>query len=270
MTEHPDHRALMPRVSRVSREGRLFDPSSDRWELNKERTVHLEPVLELLEQDLHEPYRSALEHFARFRSAAHCAGIHEEAKAYLRATRTGRFDEAGLRNYRSQLRRSEEHRLARLRGFLKRWHRLRYHGILEEAVAYLSRIRLAGNEKGRAVKSLDPDKGPFEDNELQAVIEATAAAYERKEIDLGTLAFLMLFTHTGRRAGQLTLMRTGDIKATDSVPGRRSCIVRVPRAKQRGEAPRQSFKAVPITPYLQKILKRWSPSPARPTPGSAH
>ena len=202
------------------------------------------------------PYRSVLEHYARHHSASHCAGIHEQTKAYLRATQAGRFDEAGLRNYRSQLPRRDEYKLGTIRGFLKRWHRMGYYGISEDAVAYLSRIRLAKNETGGAVKSLDPDEGPFEDNELRAVIDATVSAFERTEIKLDIFAFMMLLCHTGQRPEQLTLLRTCDIDSKESAPERTSYIVRVPRGKQRGEGPRQSFDDVPVTSHLQMILER--------------
>ena len=256
MAEHTRSRTLAPSTQRLSRAGRSFDPSSNRWVLSKERTVRLEAVLELLEPDLHESYRSVLDHYARHHSASHCAGIHEQTKAYLRATQAGRFDEAGLRNYRSQLPRRDEYKLGTIRGFLKRWHRMGYYGISEDAVAYLSRIRLAKNETGGAVKSLDPDEGPFEDNELRAVIDAMVSAFERTEIKLDIFAFMMLLCHTGQRPEQLTLLRACDIDSKESAPERTSYIVRVPRGKQRGEGPRQSFDDVPVTSHLQMILER--------------
>ncbi|MCY4591925.1 MAG: tyrosine-type recombinase/integrase [Alphaproteobacteria bacterium] len=256
MVEHTRSRALAPSRQRLSRAGRSFDPASNRWVLRKERTVRFEAVFELLDPNLHESYRSVLEYYARHRSAALCAGIHEQTKAYLRATRAGGFDEDGLRNYRRQLSRRDLYKLGTIRGSLKRWHLMGYSGISEDAVAYLSRIRLPKNETGAAVKSLDPEKGPFEDNELRAVIDATVSAFERSEIKLDIFAFMMLLCHTGQRPEQLTLLRTCDIDSKESAPERTSYIVPVPRGKQRGERPRQSFDDVPVTSHLQVILER--------------
>ena len=74
------------RRTAISRDGREFDPSTDRWKLNKDLTLNLGLVLCRLDPPLRAPYRAVMEHFARSYSAPYCSAIQMFLLAFLRAT----------------------------------------------------------------------------------------------------------------------------------------------------------------------------------------
>ena len=88
--------------------------------------------------------------------------------AYLRATGAISLDQTALFNYRAGLDRNSEYMLGYIRAFLARWHDQGYPGVTADTIKLLKSFRLRGNEKGAAVKSMDPEHGPFDDLELQA------------------------------------------------------------------------------------------------------
>ena len=62
--------------------------------------------------------------------------------------------------------------LSGLSGFLKKWHELGYPGVSKGAVDYLKSVRLSGNEKGVAVRTMDPVWGPLTVMETEALLDA--------------------------------------------------------------------------------------------------
>ena len=231
-----------------------FDWTADSWALNRDVTIDVDEVLWLLAPALHEPYRRVLRFFAENYSSAYCRNIHALVRKFLEATEAREFEATPLRNYRASLTRENEWHLGYIRAFLLRWHDQGYPGVTEKAAEWLDRSRLTGNTKGRAILSMDPNDGPFNDQELNDILETAAQQYERGTIDLVTLAFTMLLTLTGRRPSQLRLLRIGDLMQSTKTDGQRIDIVRIPRAKQRGQAPRTEFKNFWVTPDVWSML----------------
>ena len=231
-----------------------FDWTTDTWALNRDVTIEVDEVLWLLAPALHEPYRRVLRFFAENFSSSYCRNIHALVRKFLEATEAREFEATPLRNYRANLTRENEWHLGYIRAFLLRWHDQGYPGVTDEAAEWLDRTRLKGNTKGRAVLSMDPNDGPFDDQELIGILETAAQQYERGRIDLVTLAFTMLLALTGRRPSQLRLLRIGDLMQSTTTDGQRIDIVRIPRAKQRGQAPRTEFKNFWVTPDVWSLL----------------
>ena len=175
-------------------------------------------------------------------------------RTFLETSGAREFEATPLRNYRASLDRANEWRLGQMRPFLLRWHDQGYPGVTDEAAEWLHRSRLKGNTKGRAVLSMDPNDGPFDDQELIDILETAAQLYERRRIDLVTLAFTMLLSLTGRRPSQLRLLRVGDLMQSTTTEGQRIDIVRIPRGKQRGQAPRTEFKNFWMSPDVWSVL----------------
>ena len=238
----------------VSRDNYEFDPGASRWRLNKEVVINVDLVLARLAAPLRAPYRRLLQFFAEHYSAAYCVGIHQGIEKFLADTGADAFSAPSLRSYRARLGREYEWRLGTIRAFLIRWHEQGYPGVSREVVDFLSSLTLRGNPKGGPVLSLDPDKGPFDDQELEAILHAAPQCYEQGRIDLDTLTTTLLLVHTGRRPGQLTLLRIGDLQQTRASDGRRIDIVQIPRSKQRGRRPRAQFKAFWLAPDLCRVL----------------
>ena len=141
------------RRTAISRDGREFDPSTDRWKLNKDLTLNLRLALRRLDPPLRAPYRAVMEHFARNYSAAYCSAIQMFLLAFLRATGATSLDETALLNYRAGLDRNTEYKLGYFRAFLARWYDQGYPGVTADTIKLLKSFRLRGNEKGAAVKS---------------------------------------------------------------------------------------------------------------------
>ena len=114
---------------------------------------------------------------------------------------------------------------------------------------------LKSAERGAAVKSLDPIKGPLDDLELLEFNERAAQEFERGRIALSTLAFALLLSHTGRRPVQLLLLRISDLYSGQTPDGDHEYLVDIPRAKQQGQSPRSETKAYSIRSNLYRLLQ---------------
>ena len=239
----------------VSRAGREFDPAADRWVLSKDVTLNLGLALCRLPASLRDPYRAVMTHVARTYSPSYCGNLQGFLIPFLRQAGTDPFTTTALLNYRAGLGRSTEHLLGYVRTFLKHWHRLGYPGVTSEVMALLDSWTLKGNDKGAAVKSLDPLQGPLDDLELQAFNEKAAQEFEKGHITISTLAFALLLSHTGRRPGQLLLIRIGELFSGETPDGDPVHLVRIPRSKQRGQPPRSETKAFAITADLYRLVR---------------
>ena len=234
--------------------GREFDPAADRWVLSKDITLNTRLVLRRLADPLRDPYRAVMTHFARNYSAHYCNNLQGFLIFFLRQAGTNLFTTAALLNYRATLDRATEYKLGCVRTFLKHWDRLGYPGVPAEVIDLLDSWTLRGNPKGAAVKSLDPVKGPLDDLELQAFNEVAAQEFEKGNITISTLAFALLLSHTGRRPGQLSLIRIGDLFSGKEPDGEKH-LVQIPRSKQRGKPPRSETKDFKITADLYRLLQ---------------
>ena len=239
----------------VSRDNHEFDVWSDTWTLNKEVTIELEDVLDLLEMSLHEPYRMMMKYYAENYAPWYCFNIHIRTRKFLEDMDAEGFSTKALRNYRTQLGREKEWMLGGIRAFLCRWYNQGYPGISDEVVEWLQSVRLKKNQCGRSVRSMDPHDGPFDDQEISAILEAAPQAYEQGRVTLATLAWTLLLSYTGRRPGQLSMLRVGDFQETTTTDGRRIDIVCIPRTKQRGQPPRAEFKAFWLASDVCRVLK---------------
>ena len=147
------------RRTAISRDGREFDPSTDRWKLNKDLTLNLGLVLCRLDPPLRAPYRAVMEHFARSYSAPYCSAIQMFLLAFLRATGATSLDKTALLNYRAGLDRNSEYKLGYFRAFLARWYDQGYPGVTADTIKLLKSFRLRGNEKGRSRQEHGPRAG---------------------------------------------------------------------------------------------------------------
>ena len=235
-----------------------FDPNSRRWPLNKDVTLNLDKVFSRLAPRFHDPYRLTMKHYAEEHAAKYCQGIHLGVQKFLTDMDVDRFSVTALRNYRASLDRDNEYRLGTIRAFLERWHGLGFPGVCDDTAKWLSSVRLKGNVKGRSVRSMDPRDGPFDDQELSAILNVAPQEYGRQRIDLPTLACTLLLAHTGRRPVQISLLRIGDIRRTMTQDGRSIDVLSIPRVKQRGQPPRTEFKHFWLPPDVSDLVTKLS------------
>lgn len=158
--------------------------------------------------------------------------------------------------YRASLDQSHEWYLGTLRGFFRTWSDLRLPGLDIEVIQVLNKVRLKGNRKGDAVRTADPNRGPFTDIELQAIVTALNDALARDEIDISDYVLVQLFLALGARGVQLASLKICDFSITKANNGDIVHLIQVPRAKQRNGEHRAEFKARKLTPDLGRLIDR--------------
>lgn len=147
-----------------------------------------------------------------------------------------------LMNYRSSLSADKDYFLGFLAGFFKRMHEQGLSGIDEKAVYFLKNSSFKKNIQGAAVLTMDPTRGPFSDIEFQAISSEIYSARNRGAISLADFLLIWLFLSLGQRPIQYAALKVCDFQVSEKPNGETIYSLRIPRAKQRGEATRTSFK----------------------------
>lgn len=242
-------------VRHQSRAGYWFNEDDPIWTLDKDNVVYVERFRVILNGDSVKGFLSTLANYARTMSSSHTRNIADRCLAMLRENGSDSITTTVLINYRAVLDRENEWKLGTIRGFLYKWHDLGYPGVGEDVVDLLKGWTLKGNIKGDAVKRLDPKEGPLTDNELLAFNEGVVRAFEQAQIRLSELALCLLLSHTGRRPKQITHTKICDLNGTKvNKKGEPMFLIHIPRAKQRGEVFRDSFKTFAMTLELWTVL----------------
>mgnify|MGYP002778033630 FL=1 len=159
-----------------------------------------------------------------------------------------------LISYNSSLPTRTRWYLSSLSGLIKKWHRLGYPGIDDDAVALLGSMRLRGNEKGAAVLTMDGSDGPLTDMEREALEVALNDAYARGNIDTENYLLVWLILLLGQRPVQYAALKVCDVLLMPSSAGESTYLLRVPRAKQRNATWRAMFKHRPLHPHIGALL----------------
>lgn len=162
-----------------------------------------------------------------------------------------------LLNYKSSLDARHEWYLGALSGFLKKWYEMGFPGISKDAYGYLNEANFKGNEKGRAVLTMDPLKGPFSDLELEGIQNAINNAYANGYIPKADFLLVWLFMIYGSRPIQFALLKVCDLIEGKLKDASSEYIIRIPRAKQRKKL-RLEFKDRIVPPSLGKVLFSYS------------
>jgi integrase len=238
-----------------SRAGYWFDIETPTWNLDKNNDLHVSKIHQYLPDEARNGFVATLTHYATTMSGAHTRNIFECFYVFLRETKPAHIDTASLINWRTTLNRDEEWKLGTIRGFLYKWHDLGHIGISDDVIDLLKNWTLKGNIRGDAVKRLDPNKGPLTNNELTAFNEGVVRAFEQNRIALDELAICLLISHTGRRPKQIAHTKVGDLDGSKSnKKGEQMFLIHIPRAKQRGEVFRDSFKTFAMSLELWTVL----------------
>ena len=241
--------------SHQSLAGYWFDVNASFWNLDKNNNLNVSKIYQYLPEESRYGFISTLTHYATTMSAAHARNIFESFFVYLRDTKPMRIDTVSLINWRSTLTRDNVWKLGTIRGFFYKWCDLGYTGVDDDVIDLLRSWTVKGNIKGDAVKRLDPSEGPLTDNELAAFNEGAVRAFEENKITLDELAICLLISHTGRRAKQIAHIKISDLDATKAnKKGEPMFLIHIPRAKQRGDVFRGSFKTFAMSLELWTVL----------------
>ena len=238
-----------------SSDGYWFSEQDPIWVLSKSVNVNVRKVHDLLNMKSQGGFVSTLAHYAKSFSPDHTSNMNNRLYGLLRDTGVSEINPTMLINYRSSLTSETEYFLGALRGFIYKWHDLGYPGISDDVVDLLGEWTLKGNVKGDAVQRLNLTEGPLTDNELLAFNEGVVCAFEKDQISITELSIALLSSNTGRRPRQIAHTKIGDLDGTrKNKKGEPMYLINIPRAKQRADGFRGSFKTFAMTQELWVVL----------------
>lgn len=121
-----------------------------------------------------------------------------------------------------------------------------------EVALEISRLRVGGNEKGRAVLSADPQEGPLLDQEVSSLINALRAS--GNILSLQERALIWLCLALGPNPMQIAHLREEDVKIIKDGDQPTFFHLSVPRMKKREAEMRSSFRTRALTWEIGSIL----------------
>lgn len=237
---------------RTSKMGYRFDVFSDNWRLDGSCKVSMNWAETLAVGDVASGLRPALAQYAEECAAGSVVTAISNLKAYGRLNKKLVFTPEGLLEFKNKVSHGEQ-RLGGLRSFLFAWAEWRFPGVDKSTVKFLEELTLCGWEKGKAVKTRCPYSGPLTAIEQGALVQWMSNAFVENVISLRQYTLLMALMLTGRRSVQLRRLRAEDLFSREDGSGS-DYILRVPRAKQRGEGYRTAFRSLPIEEDLYLLL----------------
>jgi len=240
----------------VNINGYSIRPSDQVWILSNNSQLHIriETVTEVFPEEIQPYFRVVLAHFAKDRSAYSVSNVCKDLKfLFARFPNESVLSESGFLTYLSALSQGDEHKLSRIRGFLRFWYDIGYYGVSKEFLSSIADFKLEGNEKFKAILTSDPNEGPFTPIETQAILDSMNNALSAGSIDVTDYFALYLLLTTAQRPIQLMSLRFSDFYQKSG-----KFYVNIPRAKQRGVPFRGSFDSheVPEDVHIAMRLHR--------------
>lgn len=200
--------------------------------------------------------KQSLLFFAKGSSASHLGNLFHAFTHFL----TSRCDSAPLAaisvqevsNYAARLQLHERSRLGTLNVLLQKWVSLGLEGVDPECTRFLRERRKPGNEKGAAVRTRDPNDGPFSEAEYTALYKAVDAAYGTGQIPLWVSVLTRLLFACGGRISQYA-----SLKAKDLVTDGSNYTLSLPQAKTREAHTRIFLKNIDISPQTGRLVTQY-------------
>lgn len=244
----------LPEVVRT-RHGVEFDPRSDWWSYKTGNALvscnfsHLPPVTPAF---LHG-FKQALISVAERNLGSDTCKCFDSILSVLRFTSPLRdapidgltFED--LARYASASK-SLNHRLYSKRAFFQRWGKTGWHGIEPGLATRFPPCE--DHPQGVAVATQDSRKGPLDDQEFNALLEALNRALEQGSIDIDRALELRLTALLGVRPAQLAKAKVCDVGKDDY--GR--IVIDMPMAKGDDKAIRGEFRPFVLEPTTGEVL----------------
>jgi hypothetical protein len=245
-----------------TRGGALYDPTDSRWSYRdgtKNVSLNFEEFTKVPD-DFVNAAKATLVWYAENSSPSHLKNMFERLLHFVRETaiRSGSPLESisakHLINYKASLAPNNAWFLSSLAGLIRRWHRLGYSGVDEDAILLLKQLRLQGNRKGEAVLTMDEREGPFTYLEVEALQAAVNDAYAGGLIDRERFVLAWLYMLLGQRNAQHAALKVCDVRRTYSADGSPQYAVMMPRAKQGHADARDAFTKRPLIEQFGEVL----------------
>lgn len=236
----------------ITRSGSSFDPSLDVWEWSDGPFIAHLDFGHLISgaQVFKLPLKAALLPYVRSHSSSHVDNLFRAFKHFLNNSpqpKSWVIDEQTVENYSAALGPHEQWRLGTLNGLLQKWVELQLPGVTPECAAYLRERRKPGNIKGDPVRTRDPVKGPFSEDEYTALHSAVNAAYGKGDLPLWTLLLARLLLACGGRISQYV-----SLKLTDFNP--QTSVLKLPQVKTGLDHARMSFLDFDISAQTSQLI----------------
>jgi integrase len=247
----------LPEVA-FTRSGIAFRPNDDVWSwTDGPFKVHLDfRKLELPVTIPKDSLRRTLLVFAKRNSASHLSNLFNAFVHFLAQRSTAisltTVSAAEVSNYSTRLQNHEKWRLGTLNVVLQKWVALGLEGVEPDCTQYLSELRKPGNEKGAAVRTRDPVKGPFSEDEYTLLYKAVDTAYGKGDIKLWTVVLARLLFASGGRISQYASLKVNDLKINNG-----AYVIQLPQAKTREANSRTSFKEFDLSPQTGRIIAEY-------------
>lgn len=241
----------------TTRDGITFDSRESIWPITANASVDVGRVRARFDESLLEGLNGTLRILASKQAIGTMQANTNVLIHYHRTICAGglirAWNAVDLRNYRAKLvaEFGHEEYLIKLRSFLKSWKAFRHPGVSESTWAALKEMRLKSAPTGRAVRTLDPTKGPLSQEETHQLTLDVYRAVEEGRVDLEDLSLTLFHIITGRRPCQSAALKCKDVDrsrradpAPGEVQGEQLLLLHVPRAKQKGHKFRQTRRSV--------------------------
>lgn len=246
-----------------TRSGVVFDPRQDLWQFRDGvKNVSLAfDGLGIESSELKDALKSALLWQIKNMSPSHAINMHVKIKHLFKflmdqfSDLPAEISEEHLISYGADPMVLKSGYLSGLSGFLKKWHELGYPGVSKGAVDYLKSVRLSGNEKGVAVRTMDPVWGPLTVMETEALLDALSDAFRDQKVSTQDYLLAWLVIAIGMRPVQYAAMKVCDLKVLQTQGGDETFMLSIPRAKQQGVVDMRSVKKDrAILPEVGKLM----------------
>lgn len=200
---------------------------------------------------LHPYFRIALARYAGSRKLDTVINVVSciSAAVNRHATELNIVDERDFLSAKVEAGKEREYQLSTVRGFLRFWHQSGLYGISDEFIEAIGKLSFKGNEKGQAVLSHDPQKGPYTQLEMEAIIDGLNNALMEDRVSINEL-LVKLYSERGLRRAQVAQLAFQDFSKNGGM-----YRLNQPRSKQRNDGFRETFTPFPISEDLYNAVQ---------------
>lgn len=244
-----------------TRSGISFNPNEDRWQLVDAvnnvtlRFDDLPAGLELVHQ-IKRAILWSVENLSPSTASVYLQGLRHFLGTLVRSSHDSlcHIGVNEVLSYRSTLSQRTMWRLGTLSAILRKWHALGVPGVSDDAVSLLKELRIPGNTKGTAVRTMDPINGPLTDIEYENLLAGLHDHFAQGKITLHDYVLSLLVISLGQRPVQYAALKAKDLVVDTDATGSRVYMLRVPRAKQRYKLLRETFQDRVLNPTLGHLV----------------
>ncbi len=254
--------SLLPLTTTKS--GVSFDAAADIWAYQDGvKRIYLD-FSQLLNstQKFREYAKRVLSWYAQNRSPDHLNNMFQRLQHFLRASthEVSRISAVDLLNYRAGLTESTAWYLGTFAGFLRKWKKLGYPGVDDDAELLLKQLRVEGNAKGVAVLTWDVKDGPLTHIETEALNAALNNAYAIGAMSMADYVLAWLYVLLGQRNTQHAALKVCDVQLNQDIDGTPKYSILMPSAKKGTTSPRARLVKRPLNEQFGEILVEYAES----------